>query len=393
MSIERARLCFVADSRCLLDEMEATLLNVDTGNPAKIPTSTTGALFRLNRDIKLAAGALSLHGIASFTNVVEGVLDYVHHRGIALTVPLVALLLECSDHIRRLVEAVGNGDARRAADPGTDLIEQLRLHLKHSQGTHPGRTPGPRRWHISFQCGRDMLRRGTDPLSIFHYLRTLGTIEHMATAADAVPALADLDPQACYLGFSLTFSSMASLASIEDAFEFIQDDDSLHMVGAQAPLICPSSLHRVQRSHLPRHAATIDGFQTTVGDTVLVMPMDAIDECVSCTAEASASHVAHRGKVLPVLRLRDHFGITCGGNEKENLVIISHAGEHFGLVVDALLGDAQTAVAPVPAPFAAIPGIAALSILCNGDLALVLDLDALGAAAKQVQARTTATRH
>ena len=396
MSIERARLCFVADSRQWLDEMEATLLNVDTGSAAEVPTRTTATLFRLNRDIKRAAGALSLHCITRFTQVVEGVLDYVQHRGIPLTVALVALLLECSDHLRRLVEAVGTGDARRAADPGTDLIEQLRLHLKQSQHTHPGRPPGPRQWQISFQCGRDMLRRGTDPLSIFHHLRTLGTIEHMATAADAVPALADLDPQACYLGFSLTFSSMASLASIENAFEFILDDDSLHIVGAQAPLICPPSCtpssRLLPRNPLPRPSATIDGFQVTVGDTVFVLPMDAIDECVSRTADAAAGHVAHRGKLLPVLRLRDHFGIP-GGNEKETLVIVSRAGQHFGLVVDALLGDAQTAVVPVPTPFAAVPGIAALSVLCNGDLAVVLDLDVLSALAGQVEARSAAFRH
>ena len=378
----------MADSRQWLDAMEATLLNVDTRSPAEVPTRTTGALFRLNRNVKRAASALSLHGIASFTQVMEGVLDYVHHRGIALTVPLVALLLECSDHLRRLVDAVGMGDARRAAAPGTDLIEQLRLHLKHTQSKDPGRQPGPRQWHIAFRCGRDMLRRGTDPLSIFHYLATLGTIEHLVTAADAVPALADLEPQSCYLGFSLTFSSMAGLASIENAFEFILDDESLHIIGAQEPLICPPSPQR-----LLRPSATLDGFQMTVADTVFVVPMDAVDECTSFTAEASAGHVAHRGKVLPVLRLRDHFGIADDSGETENLVIINRAGQHFGLVVDALLGDAQTAVVPVPALFAAVPGIAALSVMCNGDLALVLDLNVLSAATRQVQTRTAAVRH
>ncbi|WP_187395169.1 chemotaxis protein CheW [Pigmentiphaga aceris] len=380
----------MTDSRQLLDDMEAALLDVDTGSPTNVPTATRGAILKIVRDIKDAAGVLSHHHVVSFVQVVEGVLNYVHQGGIPLTERLVALLLECGDHIRRLMNAGSIGQPQ-TADPGNDLIEQLRLYLKYSHGQYPVRPPGLRQWHITFDCGRDMLRHGTDPLSILHYLNTLGTIERVVTVADAVPVLDEFDPRSCYLGFALTFSSLAGLAIIEAAFEST-DHESLRIVGAPEPLIsAPSSHLRIRQARRP--ATTIDGFQVSVGDTVFVVPMDAIYECVMFTGSTSASYVAHRGQVLPVLRLRDYFGITGAADARENLVIIKRAGQRFGVVVDALLGDAQTQLRPTPTLFAATPAVAALSILGSGDVALVLDLDVLAAATRQVRSRTRAFPH
>src|SRR5262249_1230275 len=93
-----------------------------------------------------------------------------------------------------------------------------------------GDAEGPGHWHLSLRFGRDVLRNGMDPLSFIRYLGTLGTLLHVETSADAVPALDALDPEGCCLGFEIALRSDADKAAIENVFEFVIDDCTLRIV-------------------------------------------------------------------------------------------------------------------------------------------------------------------
>jgi two-component system chemotaxis sensor kinase CheA len=62
---------------------------------------------------------------------------------------------------------------------------------------------------------------------------------------------------------------------------------------------------------------------------------------------------------------------------RQNIVVVKHAGQKFGLVVDALMGEAQTVIKPLSKMFAQVRGISGSSILGSGDVALILDVPAL----------------
>jgi two-component system chemotaxis sensor kinase CheA len=61
------------------------------------------------------------------------------------------------------------------------------------------------------------------------------------------------------------------------------------------------------------------------------------------------------------------------------VVIITDAGEgtHFGLIVDELLGHQQVVIKSIEESYGAVPGIAAATILGNGRVAFILDVEKL----------------
>jgi len=63
-----------------------------------------------------------------------------------------------------------------------------------------------------------------DPLSFIRYLQTLGKINEVIITMPTLPRIEDMDPEDCYLNFKIAFSSSADKKTIEDVFEFAEDD-------------------------------------------------------------------------------------------------------------------------------------------------------------------------
>ncbi|MBK7927570.1 MAG: hypothetical protein IPJ98_08770 [Bryobacterales bacterium] len=79
-----------------------------------------------------------------------------------------------------------------------------------------------RRWKIRFTPSRDSLRQGLEPLLVLRELATLGTVSSIEVDTRQLPALGDLDPASCYLGWKLTLESAATAAELEDVFAFVE---------------------------------------------------------------------------------------------------------------------------------------------------------------------------
>jgi len=128
---------------------------------------------------------------------------------------------------------------------------------------------------------------------------------------------------------------------------------------------------------LPLTLAIINGFQVGVGKSVFVVPMDVVDECIEFCAEPGQDYADLRGQVLPFIRLRELFDVPGRPAARQNIVVVKHAGQKFGLVVDTLMGEAQTVIKPLSRMFAQVRGISGSSILGSGDVALIVDVPAL----------------
>ena len=151
---------------------------------------------------------------------------------------------------------------------------------------------------------------------------------------------------------------------------------------------------------LPLTLAIINGFQVGVGRSVFVVPMDMVDECVEFSAEPGHDYTDLRGQVLPFIRLRELFEIdtmpvVSNGRAvaRQNIVVVKHGGQKFGLVVDALMGEAQTVIKPLSRMFAQVRGISGSSILGSGDVALILDVPLLMQGAQVARAAGAKTTH
>jgi two-component system chemotaxis sensor kinase CheA len=129
---------------------------------------------------------------------------------------------------------------------------------------------------------------------------------------------------------------------------------------------------------LPLTLAIIDGFLTGVGKSSYVIPLDMVVECIELAGASDARNYLNlRGEVLPFVRLRELFEVPGKQPQRENVVVVQYAGRKAGIVVDQLLGEFQTVIKPLGTLFRNMRGIGGSTILGSGEVALILDVQAL----------------
>ena len=129
---------------------------------------------------------------------------------------------------------------------------------------------------------------------------------------------------------------------------------------------------------LPLTLAIIDGFLTGVGKASYVIPLDMVVECIELAGtSADRDYLNLRGEVLPFVRLRELFEAPGQKPARENVVVVQYAGQKAGIVVDQLLGEFQTVIKPLGSLFRNMRGIGGSTILGSGEVALILDVQAL----------------
>jgi two-component system chemotaxis sensor kinase CheA len=133
---------------------------------------------------------------------------------------------------------------------------------------------------------------------------------------------------------------------------------------------------------VPLTLAIIQGFKVAVADETFILPLDAVVECVELppdetTRDAPWGVLELRGKPLPYLRLRDHFGLPGARPARENVVVVRHGALAAGFAVDVLHGESSTVLKPLGRLFKGVVGVAGSSILGNGRVALMLDVAGL----------------
>ncbi|MBS4050827.1 MAG: chemotaxis protein CheA, partial [Methylomonas sp.] len=132
------------------------------------------------------------------------------------------------------------------------------------------------------------------------------------------------------------------------------------------------------RIHLPLTLAIIDGFLVGVGKATFVIPLDRVIECVALPEDAGErEYMDLRGEVLPLVWLSQVFDVESHQQRRHNVVVVEHAGNKAGFVVDRLQGEFQTVIKPLGKLFTYIKGVAGSTILGDGKVALIVDVPTL----------------
>jgi two-component system chemotaxis sensor kinase CheA len=144
---------------------------------------------------------------------------------------------------------------------------------------------------------------------------------------------------------------------------------------------------------LPLTLAVMDGMVIKVGEQTYVMPLASIVECLRparadiCNLVGTSGMLQLRGEFVPVVQLSELLDISSKAETSERVVIITDAGEgtRFGLVVDELCGHQQVVIKSIEESYGTVPGLAAATILGNGRVAFILDVEKLSDLAAKSQ--------
>ena len=136
---------------------------------------------------------------------------------------------------------------------------------------------------------------------------------------------------------------------------------------------------------LPLTLAILDGQLVSVKDNIYIIPLVSIVESIQCDADRinnlanGAELYRVRGEYIPVLRLREAFGL--GGHRSDLteglLVVVEAEGSRIGLFVDDLMGQQQVVIKSLETNFRQVPGLSGATILGDGTVALILDVPGL----------------
>ena len=136
---------------------------------------------------------------------------------------------------------------------------------------------------------------------------------------------------------------------------------------------------------LPLTLAILDGMTVRVGNEVYVIPLAFIVESLQPRREA-INTIAGRGRVihvrddyLPLVTLGEVFRTDdCLRDPEAGLVIIlESAGGRAALLVDDLLGQQQVVIKSLEANYRKVPGVSGATIMGDGRVALILDVETL----------------
>ncbi len=220
-----------------LDIMESELLELDVGAADQDSINT---IFRAAHSIKGGSGTFGLNAVASFTHVLETLLDEMRDGKRNVTQPAVDLMLTSVDVLREMLNALKTGqdiDAEHAAEVQQQLERLLKggeepdndvSGVDHtSLSDHPEVMVGSG-WHIRFKPLSHLFKTGNDPVRLFEELSDLGTIQ-VKVNDSGLPSFADIDPEDCFLSWEIEYIGDADEAQIRDVFAWVDDDCELEL--------------------------------------------------------------------------------------------------------------------------------------------------------------------
>jgi two-component system, chemotaxis family, sensor kinase CheA len=165
---------------------------------------------------------------------------------------------------------------------------------------------------------------------------------------------------------------------------------NIESLRGQISLVSSEGHGTTTQIRLPLTLAMIDGFLTMVGGVHYVLPLAVVAECIDVPRECreaperTCGTFDLRGEVLPYLDLARFYGAAAGATgdaRRRSLIVVRDGNVRIGLVVDRLLGEHQTVIKPLAGIFRHLKALAGSTILGSGDVALVLDMQGVVAAA------------
>jgi len=130
---------------------------------------------------------------------------------------------------------------------------------------------------------------------------------------------------------------------------------------------------------LPLTLSIIDGLQVRVDERDMIIPLIQVDRISTLTNEIQDTDLSQLilidGMQIPYFDLRKDFEIGGKAPERREIVVASYENEKVALIVDYVVGENQTVLKPLGKHFKKQDFISGGTILGDGSVALVLDIN------------------
>ena len=309
------------------------------------------------------------------------------------------IVREVADMVGKSIRLVTEGENTevdktvidKLAEPLTHMIRNAVDHGIESpeKRTAAGKDPeGTIKLTAKHRSGRIVIELVDDGAGINRERVKQKAIDNELIAADANLTDEEIDNLIFAPGFS-TADKISDISGRGVGMDVVKR--SIQALGGRISITSRPGHGSTFTMSLPLTLAVLDGMVVTVAGQTLVVPLTAIVETLQPEAQNIHSFgsnqrlISIRNSFCPLVdvgRILNFRNIQANPIDGVALLVESEGGGQRALMVDAIQGQRQVVIKSLEANYTHVPGIAAATILGDGRVALILDVDAVVAASR-----------
>ena len=268
---------------------------------------------------------------------------------------------------------------RNAVDHGVETIEARLAAGKPAQGEL--------RLAAAHRSGRIVIEVSDDGAGVDRARVRAKAIERGMIAPDAQLSNADIDNLLFLPGFS-TASTVSDISGRGVGMDVVRR--SIQALGGRIAIASRPGEGTTFSMSLPLTLAVLDGMMVSVAGQTLVIPLTAIVETLRPKPGdvhglgRGARVIADRGGFVPLIDVGREFAFRAeAADPVESVVLIveTEISTRSALIVDAIVDQRQVVIKSLETNYQNVAGVAAATILGDGRVALIIDIDAFVARA------------
>ena len=315
--------------------------------------------------------------------------------------PVKSLFQRMSRIVREAAEATGktarlvtHGEATEVDKTVVERLADPLTHMIRNAVDHGLETPENRSAAGKDPCGSIFLSAAHRSGAVIITIRDDGAglnrkkILEIARRKNLIPAEGELtdseiDALLFLPGFS-TASTVSNLSGRGVGLDVVKN--AVTALGGRVSIASTPGQGTEFTISLPLTLAVLDGMLVSVAGQIMVIPITAVQETIRPGRQElhnvgpNDRLLSIRGKFIPMVDVAHGLGFArpAGQDEPQTLLLVETENQgQCALIVDRVYDQRQVVIKGLDTNYGAVPGVSAATVLGDGQIALILDPDAI----------------
>ena len=304
------------------------------------------------------------------------------------------IVREAADSTGKTARLVTHGEGTEVDKTVVERLADPLTHMIRNAVDHGLESPDARRAAGKDPCGTILLSAAHRSGSVVITIRDDGAglnrrrileiaRQKKLIPEDAEPSDPEIDALLFMPGFS-TASTISNLSGRGVGLDVVRN--AVTALGGRISISSTPGQGTEFTITLPLTLAVLDGMVVSVAGKVVVIPITSILETIR--PGASDVHLVGtddrllliRGKFIPMVDVAGSLGFARPPDHPQTQTLLLVETEHQGqcaLIVDRVFDQRQVVIKGLESNYGAVPGVSAATVLGDGQIALILDPDAI----------------
>jgi two-component system, chemotaxis family, sensor kinase CheA len=217
---------YLEEATDLISEMEKVLLSLEHNLQDE---KLVEQVFRVMHTLKGNSAMFGFDKIGELTHHLETIYDMVRAGKCSLNREILNVTFSAVDIIKLLFEDIMLEKSQNKAlyqevsAKIQDLVAGFAIEVQDSVDSTVAVSSSLSCYYISFKPGKDILKKGNNPLFLLEDLEQTGTAILLPHSSD-IPGLFEINPNQCYCWWEAYLATSLGIDEIKDVFIFVEDE-------------------------------------------------------------------------------------------------------------------------------------------------------------------------